>query len=74
MTPDEQKRLAADYRAVFTGPQAERVLAHLAAKCFDNRQTYAEGSFDRTAFNEGRRSVLQGIRNMLKLKPEGKGA
>lgn len=74
MTPDEQKKIAADYRAAFHGPQGERVLKHLASHCFEDRRTFVEGSPDRTAYNEGRRSVLLGIRNMLKVNPNEGGA
>ena len=73
MTPDEQKKLAADYRAVFHGPEGERVLAHLATHCFEDRGTFIQDSFSKTAYNEGRRSILLGIRRMLKANPEQEG-
>lgn len=70
MTEEEAKRaeqaalLMEAYRSVFSTPQGELVLSHLAKIGHVADTTFVQGAPDISAFNEGRRHlVLSIIRN-----------
>lgn len=52
------------YKTAFCGPEGELVLRDLEARGFVNRSGFVEDPC-RTAFNEGRRSLVLHIQHML---------
>jgi hypothetical protein len=55
------------YKAVFNGPSGDKVLAELMKLChFHSTSFNAENPY-KTSFNEGQRSVVLHILNILKL-------
>jgi hypothetical protein len=47
-----------DFVQVFSGPQGERVLDYLSSYCLKKGCTFVLGSPDKSAFNQGARSVI----------------
>lgn len=62
----EIKELKQLYINVFEGEDGKKVLADLSKKCFVFRTTL-DNSQARMAFNEGQRSIVLHIQNMMKL-------
>lgn len=73
MREEQQKRLAEveqlkrDFLNTFNSDSGKKILKHLENSCFWNRTTYpnSPNDFNRLAFNEGQRSVVLHIKNMM---------
>jgi len=67
-TTDQYQKIM-DYRNLFGGPVGQRVLEDMRRKL--GRQTsYVPGSFDGTAFREGKRTFLIDIERMLAMRDD----
>jgi hypothetical protein len=61
----DEKQLRIDVRQTFGSPHGARVLEWLSRICGERRNPYTPGSFDVTAHNCGRLSVLLDIKRQL---------
>ena len=67
----EIEQLKKDYITVFTGEAGKRVLKHLENTCYIHRSTLpGKNNPIRLAFNEGQRSIVIHIKNMLIFRVE----
>jgi len=75
---EEAKRAAAreqlimDFQTTFSSDSGKRVLSQLSEVCFENKLTYVDGNPGKSAYNEGRRDVLLGIKSLLRANPHTK--
>jgi len=67
---DEDKRLISAYHAFFTSPQGMLIMKDLSVRCFEHDSTIVFDNQYATAYNEGRRSILLGIKRMIAKKLE----
>jgi hypothetical protein len=75
MTPETRDKLISDYRHTFASPEGLRVLADLSVRCRERQTVNASGMdgmalLTQLALNEGKRSVIIFIRQMLDPTPE----
>jgi|TARA_R100000234_G_C4943508_1_gene153991 hypothetical protein len=61
----EIEQLIHMYKDVFTSDNGKKVLFDLEARCSWRSSSYVQGDPNATAFEEGKRSVLLHIHNML---------
>jgi len=65
LTPEEQQQLVSDFKRTFSTDSGINVLRKLSEFCLENANPYVAGSFDQTARNCGKLSVVLLIRKML---------
>ena len=63
---DELSQLQGDYKATFATDEGKRVLKNLERLCFVNGTTFSEKPTI-TSFNEGKRTVVVQIQNMINM-------
>ena len=59
------KRQSVLFQGVFGSPDGKLVLKKLSEMCYENESTYVDHNSHGTAFHEGQRSIIIGIRKML---------
>jgi hypothetical protein len=62
------KKLAESYQMVFGSDEGIEVLKDLSRRCFVASTTNVPGDANQSAFNEGTRSVLLFVNNMINYK------
>ncbi|HOK66362.1 MAG TPA: hypothetical protein PLV55_06075 [Anaerohalosphaeraceae bacterium] len=62
---EEEKLIAKNFRACFHTDSGKKTLEVLEKFCYGKQNPYVESSFDRTAYNCGRLSVLLLIKKYL---------
>ena len=70
-----EKQLVMAYKSVFSTDAGKNVLDDLSLRCFENRSTYVENNHDKQNVNQGKRSIILYIRDILSKdldKPEQK--
>jgi hypothetical protein len=60
-----EKQQAILFKDCFGTDTGKRVLDNLSGYCFENRSTFVEGSHDKQNVNQGKRSVILYIREIL---------
>ena len=61
----DQKELALAFQELFATDNGKVVLKELSRMCKENKPTYVDQNPNGTAYSEGQRSIILGIRNML---------
>ena len=72
---DEERIKIIAYQACFGTPHGNRVLEDLEKYCYEHRSTFVENSQDKQNVNNGKRSVILHIRELMNIdlhKPEEK--
>lgn len=66
----EQKRIAGLFHRVFDTDDGVQILEWFSKECMEYEQTFVPDHDDITHFNEGKRSLIRRIRDVLKAKIE----
>ena len=61
----DQKELALAFQELFATDNGKVVLKELSRMCKENKPTYVDQNPNGTAYYEGQRSIILGIRNIL---------
>ena len=61
----QKKELIILFQKVFNAPDGKEVLKKLSQMCNENEPTYVDQNPNGTAYREGQRSIIIGIRKML---------
>ena len=69
----ESKELAKSFQNLFGSEAGKEVLKKLSEMCNENKPTYVDGNPNGSAYREGQRSIILGIRNQLNKTFEEKG-
>ncbi len=66
----EQKRIAGMFHRVFDTDDGKQLLDWFSKECMEHDQTFVPESDRLTSFNEGKRSLIRRIRDILNAKIE----
>lgn len=66
----EQKRIAGMFHRVFDSDDGQALLDWFSKECMEHEQTFVPSHDDITHFNEGKRSLIRRIRDVLAAKVE----
>ena len=70
MITKDEKKIIRDYQLTFSTPHGAKVLADLSERCFELTSTFDCDNQYATAYNEGRRSILLGIKRRMAIELE----
>ena len=61
----KQKELALAFQSLFASENGKLVLSELSRMCNENKPTYVDQNPNGSAYREGQRSIILGIRSQL---------
>jgi len=62
---EAQKELAKSFQDLFSSELGKTVLNEISRMCNENKPTYVDQNPNGSAYKEGQRSIILGIRNLL---------
>jgi len=68
----EKRQVTIAVQELFASPKGKLVLQKLSEMCNENKPTYVDQNPNGSAYKEGQRSIILGIRNIMNKKEEPK--